>query len=247
MQEITKEEIMTLIQLQKAETEIVRLENVLDDVEAEKAGLEKQLLTFEADVNQQREGLEAAARLCTETEAEIQALDDRIQKSNENLRRVKTNKEYQALQREVDDNRKRKDQLENEYIQYLGEKEASDAKVREKETELAQLTAKIRADQEKIHGKCEDDRNLLEEFRLQRDQIGTDLRQELLKLFDEISGSCGGLAVVEVKKEVCRGCFMNVPPQMYIEVQRCKTLITCPQCSRILYFGESIENTVGAG
>ncbi|MDA8136352.1 MAG: C4-type zinc ribbon domain-containing protein [Desulfobacteraceae bacterium] len=31
------------------------------------------------------------------------------------------------------------------------------------------------------------------------------------------------------------GCFMNIPPQLYIEVQRGKSLISCPQCSRILY------------
>jgi predicted nucleic acid-binding Zn-ribbon protein len=31
------------------------------------------------------------------------------------------------------------------------------------------------------------------------------------------------------------GCFMNVPPQLCIEVRRWKQMISCPQCSRILY------------
>ena len=28
-----------------------------------------------------------------------------------------------------------------------------------------------------------------------------------------------GSAVVSVENEVCMGCFMNIPPQLYIEVQ----------------------------
>jgi len=44
-----------------------------------------------------------------------------------------------------------------------------------------------------------------------------------------------GLAVINVKNEICMGCFMNIPPQLYIEVQRENSLILCPQCSRILY------------
>jgi predicted nucleic acid-binding Zn-ribbon protein len=44
-----------------------------------------------------------------------------------------------------------------------------------------------------------------------------------------------GQAVARISNETCMGCFMNVPPQLCIEVQRGKQMISCPQCSRILY------------
>ena len=64
-----------------------------------------------------------AQTICRDQEAEIQVIDDRIIKSNEHLRMVKTNKEYQVLLREVDDNKKRKDGLETELLENLDEKE----------------------------------------------------------------------------------------------------------------------------
>ena len=185
-----------------------------------------------------------ADALCRETEAEIQMLGERIVRSNEKLRQVKTNKEYQALQREVDDNRKRKETLENTFIQLLEDKESKEALVAQREVEFAQLSEKIRADQEEIHKKGQDDRELLDEYRQQREEIGKNLDPSLYRQFNEISNSSGGLAVVQVKEHLCRGCFMSIPPQLYIEVQRCNSLILCPQCNRILYYAEPEESKV---
>ncbi|MFH1152211.1 MAG: C4-type zinc ribbon domain-containing protein [Pseudomonadota bacterium] len=236
LDEITKEDIRVLVDLQKAETEIVRLESVLSGFEKEKLALEKTLTSFSSSLEEHRSELAKLASLCRETEAEIQMIDQRIKKSNEHLRMVKTNKEYQALQREVDDSRKRKEQLENIYLQTLDEKEKMAALVQEREAEMLQLSSKIRGDQETIDQKSLDDRGLLANYVKQREDIGRSLDSGLFEKFTEISRSSGGLAVVQVIKEVCRGCYMNIPPQLFIEVQRCNSLILCPQCNRILYY-----------
>jgi predicted nucleic acid-binding Zn-ribbon protein len=44
------------------------------------------------------------------------------------------------------------------------------------------------------------------------------------------------LAVVSVWKEVCNGCHMNLPPQLYIELQKSFELHSCPNCNRIIYW-----------
>ena len=122
--------------------------------------------------------------------------------------------------------------------------ESREALVKEREAEFQQLSEKIRSEQEEVNKKGDDDRERLAEFRQQRDDIGRDLDSDLLGLFNEVSETSGGMAVAEVRQEVCRGCFMNIPPQLYIEVQRCQRLIQCPQCNRILYFKQ--EDTVEA-
>jgi predicted nucleic acid-binding Zn-ribbon protein len=236
--DITREDIRVLVSLQKAESEIVRLQSVLNGFEKEKKQLQKTLDAFAASLEDHRSDLARVSSLSRETEAEIQMIEQRVKRSNEHLRQVKTNKEYQALQREVDDSRKRKETLENMYLQSLDEKEKKEALVREREAEFEQLAAKTRADQETIDQKSHDDRELLAEYRSQRDEIGRNLDPEIFERFTEISRSSNGLAVVEVVREVCRGCFLNIPPQLFIEVQRCNSLILCPQCNRILYYRE---------
>ncbi len=44
-------------------------------------------------------------------------------------------------------------------------------------------------------------------------------------------------AIVQgVTDAVCQGCHMNIPPQMYNELQREDSLKMCPSCERIIYW-----------
>ena len=45
-----------------------------------------------------------------------------------------------------------------------------------------------------------------------------------------------GIAIVDVKNAVCQGCNMNIPPQMYNELQRDISLKYCPSCERIIFW-----------
>jgi len=228
-------DIEILIKLQEAETEIVRLKSVLEKFEKEKTKLGTKLKQFGAALEENIENFSKAAEACRDLEREIQMIDDRIIKSNEKLRMVKTNKEYQLFLREVDDNKKRKDALETELIERLDEKEKMEGRVQESQKEFDLLQAQIAADQDEIEKKTIEDREMLDEYLENQANIGKTLDPSLMNRFIKISKMNQGLAVVNVKNEVCMGCFMNIPPQLYIEVQRGKSLISCPQCSRILY------------
>lgn len=236
MNDISKQNIETLVKLQEAETEIVRLKVVLEKVEKKKGKLSAQLKQFGNALEENKENLSSAISVCRDIEREIQMIDERIIKSNEKLRMVKTNKEYQLFLREVDDNKKRKDALETELLEFLDEKEKIQEIVLETEKEYHLLRDQIKAEQKEIEKKSIDDRELLDEYLARQNEIGQTLDVALMNRFAKISKMNNGSAVINVKNEVCMGCFMNVPPQLYIEVQRGNSLISCPQCSRILYY-----------
>ncbi|MCK4766897.1 MAG: nucleotide-binding protein [Desulfobacula sp.] len=236
MNDISKQNIKTLVKLQEAETQIVRLKSVLEKVKKEKEKLSGQLKQFGNALEENKENLLSDRAACKDIEREIQVVDDRIIKSNEKLRMVKTNKEYQLFLREVDDNKKRKDALETELLEYLDEKEKTEAIVQESEKEYHLLKDQIEGEQKDIEKKSTDDRELLDEYLTRQKEIGKNLDPSLMTRFVKISKMNKGSAVVNVKNEVCMGCFMNIPPQLYIEVQRGNSLISCPQCSRILYY-----------
>ena len=235
MNDISKQNIVTLVKLQEAETEIVRLKSVLEKTEKEKIKIVQRLRQFKKALDQNREDLEKAQRMCRDSEQEIQVVDDRIIISNEHLRMVKTNKEYQLILREVDDNKKRKDALETELLEFMDERDKIESIVSETEKEYLLLEEQIASEQDEIEKKSSNDKESLEEYLAQQKDIGKTLAPSLMEKFRRISKMNQGLAVTRVKDAVCLGCFMNIPPQLYIEVQRGNSLISCPQCSRILY------------
>ena len=236
MNDISKPDIETLVKLQEAETQIFRLKTVLEKVEKKKETLSARLKQFGNALENNKKKFSSAVTDCRNIETEIQIIDERIVKSNEKLRMVKTNKEYQLFLREVDDNKKRKDALETELLEHLDEKEKMEKIVQENEKEYQLLKDQIKAEQKDIDKKSIDDRELLDEYLAQQEEIGKSLDPSLMNRFVKISKMNDGLAVVNVENEICMGCFMNIPPQLYIEVQRGDSLISCPQCSRILYY-----------
>ncbi len=235
MNQALKKDIETLVNLQKIETEIIRLQSVIATVEKEKNTLAARLREFETQLNAQKQALLEILQQCKEGEQEIKVVDDRIIKSNETLRMVKTNKEYQVLLREVDDNKKRKDILEDHLLALYDQREAADIQVKESEALFLQLKEQIHAQQAEIEKKTVDDKELLEDLQEQQKTIGQSLDPALMNRFRRIAKMNKGQAVAQVRNESCMGCFMNVPPQLCIEVQRANQLISCPQCSRILY------------
>jgi predicted nucleic acid-binding Zn-ribbon protein len=57
-----------------------------------------------------------------------------------------------------------------------------------------------------------------------------------LRRYDIIKQKRNNRAVVPVWKEICGGCHMNIPPQMYNNLQKYEELMLCPHCNRIIYW-----------
>ena len=69
-----------------------------------------------------------------------------------------------------------------------------------------------------------------------REAVVKQLESNLYKLYSTLKEKRRGVGVVSVKQEICQGCFVNVPPQLFIEVQKNNAVVRCPNCNRILYW-----------
>jgi predicted nucleic acid-binding Zn-ribbon protein len=58
-----------------------------------------------------------------------------------------------------------------------------------------------------------------------------------LEQYKFLKGKRNGTAVAPAAEGFCQACHMQIPPQLYNELQRNDHLIACPSCHRILYFG----------
>ena len=56
-------------------------------------------------------------------------------------------------------------------------------------------------------------------------------------LYNRISSRIrGGIAVAEARNNSCSACFMAQRPQVMTQIRRGDEIITCDNCSRILYY-----------
>jgi hypothetical protein len=59
-----------------------------------------------------------------------------------------------------------------------------------------------------------------------------------MQKFNTVKGLTRGTGIAPVLDSICLGCNMNIPPQMYNELQRFDSIKFCPHCQRIIYWGK---------
>jgi predicted nucleic acid-binding Zn-ribbon protein len=69
--------------------------------------------------------------------------------------------------------------------------------------------------------------------------MGERIAADVLALYRRVKAKkANGIAICSVGASTCRGCNVNIPPQMYNELQRVDRLKNCPNCERIIYWDD---------
>ena len=177
-----------------------------------------------------------------EIDLEIVTTKEKIGKYKEQQFQIKTNKQYDALTREIDLAQERINALEKEMEALEGktsnaktDKEAVEPELKELEKELRERQAEL----DQVNKEHED-----EELKLkhERDKLLVRIDKADIKLYERIRKALGGKAVVPVRRNACGGCFKRVPPQVSVELRKNSRLIPCEHCGRLLVSDDIVES-----
>ncbi len=174
-------------------------------------------------------------------EKEIEAEREKTKKTQSKLYEVKTNKEYQALLKEIETTKETNDKTEEEVLVLMDkieelkkDLEAATKEFKKKETEAL-------AERKKLDEELRSVDAVVAELTKTRDALLSMVDEDLKSTYTTLLERRNGLAVVNVKNGVCLGCFMTIPPQLFIEATKNRQVILCPSCNRIFYFIEDEE------
>lgn len=236
MYKINREQIELLIELQQKEVAASKVQTALDRLPAKIEQIVSGLKEFEEAINAQKESLAELKKAYRSYDAEIQNNQGRVKKREVQLRSVTTNKEYQAILKEIDEIKKISSRIEDETIACLDKIDAAESEVREKEQAYQAEEAEVNQQKALFEADADTERQSLNELMAQREDIAAKINPDLIKQYEFIkSYAARGIAIVQVKNCICQGCNMNIPPQMYNELHRENELKTCPHCHRMLY------------
>jgi predicted nucleic acid-binding Zn-ribbon protein len=234
-----KEQLDILVDLQKVETEVVIIKQKLSRVVTVLEGLDSRLYEFDSALKESEDRLSDMQKQYRQYESDVQENISRIKKSQEKLRSVKNNKEYQSILKEIEDIQTKNSLIEDEMIVCLDRMEVIEETLKVKKTEVEQV--KVQVENEKATVKQDADQNgkRLAQLENEIEQISSRSDPELLKKYRLVKEQTKGIAIAAVNNAVCQGCNLNIPPQLYIELQRRDSLTFCPHCQRIIYWEET--------
>ncbi len=171
-----------------------------------------------------------------EKERQLSSSQEKIKKTEGRMSEVKTNKEYQALLTEIETIKSASSREEEEILQVLEEIDELKKDFSKREKEVVILLEKIESEKKMIQERMAQDEVAWKQQMERREGLSKQIESKLNKLYNTLKEKRQGVGVVNVRQETCQGCFVHIPPQMFIEVQKNNEIIRCPNCNRILYF-----------
>ena len=244
MSEVTREHIVALAKLQQIELEISKTRAKLSKVDQRFEELDGKLLNLRQMIEQHESTIKEMNRQYRAYESDAQANLDRIKKSEAKLSSVKTNKEYQSSLKEIDDLKEKNSKLEDEMIEFLERIEEANKELKAKSAAYSALKTEIQTEKEAIQREAQEERHQLEKLNTEWKTLSEGIDAELLVTFNRIkTNQTNKIGIVAVINAVCQGCHMNIPPQLYNELQRGDKLQRCPICERIIYWKDQKERS----
>jgi len=237
MPTISEEQIVSLVKLQKIVTEIQKLQVSLKEMPARLGILDEQLEKFMRSVEDDENDISELNKKYRAYESDVQVNLGKIQKSQEKLRSVKTNKEYQSSLKEIEDIKLINSKIEDEMLEFLEQIEGAENKLNERKQHYSQIVDDTNREKDQIKRDAEQCEQMLAQLESDRNVVTNALDSTILDIFFRVQAKqSDGVAIAEVKDAVCQGCNLNIPPQMYIDLQHRNSLKNCPSCERIIYW-----------
>lgn len=236
-----QESLRALLELQKTDQDLHELEQFKVDIPNQLDTMKTVQSEAESRLGDQEAKVEDIDKVRRQHERDLQAAQEQVKKYQGQLYSVKTNKEYDALQMEIQAQKNRISELEDAILQLISEAEAEQETLEtmrgETETLVERFGEERTALESRLSAVDEDVAVKMDE----RKRMAMRVENRVLKVYDRIRRNLRGMTVVPVKKGACSGCFYVIPLQVVMQIRQGRRLISCESCGRILIMEEGME------
>jgi uncharacterized protein len=239
-----KEELEKLVELQKTDTNIRRLKKAIETADQRRAEIEQEFEQHASSIRDIQAVRDKAATERAELEKQIAENKTYHERADRNLKHSQNQKEYETAMRETDALQKQISALETQVLEKITAIDEVEKTLAERSEEISSLESKRETaitafDKEIAKAKKEFDSETVK-----RQKVFVTLPKNLASVYDRFAQrSRDGIAVAEVIKGSCSACYIKLRPHIEMEVRRGDQIITCENCSRILYIQPKVEQS----
>lgn len=230
-----EEKLKTLYELQTVLSKIDEIRTMRGELPLEVQDLEDEIEGLQSRITRNEEDIKAIDSDVNKWKQSKITAQATIEKNTEKLDNVRNNREYDALNKEIEyqqleiqlcDKRIREAAAaRQDRVMSINEsakqKEEREADLESKKSELDEIIAETKAQEDELREKSK--------------ELEDKIDPRLLTSFKRIrKNSHNGLGIVYVQRDACGGCFNKIPPQRQLDVRMRKKIIVCEYCGRIL-------------
>jgi uncharacterized protein len=230
-----EKKLIALYNLQQIDSQVDKIRIIRGELPLEVQDLEDEIAGLETRIDNYLQEAMALEKSIAEKKNAIKDSQTLIKKYEDQQMNVRNNREYDSLTKEIEfqnleiqlsEKRIREFQqavetqkIEIEHYQKVLSDRKGDLEI--KKNELDDIVAETEKEENALIRSSEENRKFIEE--------------RLITAYTRIRKNArNGLAVVQIERDACGGCFNKIPPQHQLDIRMHKKIIVCEYCGRIL-------------
>jgi len=237
-----RKQLEYLIQLQDIDNQLLELKqergNLPETVERLRAEIEE--TTHLLDIRREEQLNAGKERRRIENEVELAKVS--LKKYQDQLFKVTTNREYDAITTEIESAKAVISNGEARIIELLGQEEELAETITNLEGHLEKIKSEFEVHDAELQEKIAETSDLEAGLNSRRVKVVEQLAKPIYAHYERIHmAKEDGMGVAKVYNGACGGCFAAIPPQKLMEISTMADFILCETCGRILVDPDSIK------
>jgi predicted nucleic acid-binding Zn-ribbon protein len=229
------ETIAMLLALQDKDQRLRTLHTELEALPVEKSTKERLIAEAAQRLDQAKTSAREAEVKKKALEVEAAAKRDQIARYKTQQMQTRKNEEFSALTHEIEGAEDAISAIEDREIELMEEAEILKPQIASAEQTYQTDKAKFESQIGVLAEKAINLKARIAELEAARAAAAAEIDEDLLDRYNRLFRTKNGLAVVALEHDVCTGCHMKVTTQTTVELRGEKSIVSCPQCARILH------------
>jgi len=225
-----------VIHLQQIEDAAERARRTIADEPARQQQFAAALDAARLALEHERARLAANQAARREIEKELAMQQARLSKFRDQLMAVKTNREYQAMQKEIETAQHEIRKQEDRLLEQMLEFDEVTGQVKQAEQAFAAQQAAIEAERATLAAQLAEAGAAIGTLAAERAALAAQISPPILALFERVLKYRKTSAVTPVRAGRCSACQILIRPQTVNELRRNEIIYQCASCHRILYY-----------
>jgi len=224
----------SLMQLQSVDNKLQALEALKGDLPQQIQKLKDELQSLKDQHEAEKNALTEAKKSRLHWEGDLKVSEEKLNKYQDQLYAVTTNKEYDAITIEIDTAKEKKDESENKILELIEEEETRTAEEKNLASQVEMMQENLIKKEKNLKEKIQATEKESLSFEDRRKELSGSIQRNVLYQYERIRKGLGNSAVAEVRNYGCIACLTTIPPQRVVEIRMMNQLILCESCGRIL-------------
>lgn len=235
------DQIIKLIELQKVDDAIFAVKQNLASAPRELEQLENKFSLINEKRNHILDKLSHLQEQKKRLSLEIDDDSIRIKKSKNKLMQVGNTREYHAMMREMDSMEKINRTREEEKLTLMEELENQNEALAEVDSEYNSIKEQLDLFHANLEKTIMENNNEMEVLAKKRGSVSENIPHPVFMRYEFIRERLEHPVIVGVQEGICTGCNIAIPPQSFIELQKGKQILSCPNCQRLIFWNDHFD------